>query len=345
MNFYYIFKLKRLLIGAVLLLVAYKPAGASSAAAFLEMGAGARPLAMGSAFTAVSGDPFSVYWNPAGIARLDSIYASLMFHGGASEKWPGLADITPSISYFSFTSPIEKLGISHSGVVSLSLASARNDDIPITDKRSDGTIIREGSFNNRETALIFSAGYPLFPDNLIVGANIKYLRQNFEGIPQASASGGDVKMGMILSLSDEIDMGLSVNSGAVLKWDNGHTDSSPMQSKLGLSYKEDIGELLNFLAAADLIQKEDMPLTLSMGGELNAKAKKGFLRNLSLRTGLKEICIENRHSYISHLNRVLSWNAGGGAEFEISDFTMFLDYSYSYDSMGSLHRFSMSFKI
>jgi hypothetical protein len=37
----------------------------------LKIGIGARPAAMGEAFVAVSEDPISVYWNPAGIARLD----------------------------------------------------------------------------------------------------------------------------------------------------------------------------------------------------------------------------------------------------------------------------------
>ena len=40
---------------------------ATTSAAFLEIGAGARSIGMGSAFTAVADDPSTLYWNPAGI--------------------------------------------------------------------------------------------------------------------------------------------------------------------------------------------------------------------------------------------------------------------------------------
>ena len=58
--------------------------GASSAGfAFLQIPTGARCVAMGGAFTAVRGDPMSLYWNPAGIAgvpgqRITSTYTSYM---------------------------------------------------------------------------------------------------------------------------------------------------------------------------------------------------------------------------------------------------------------------------
>ena len=40
----------------------------SNAAAFLEIGVGARATALGNAFTAVSDDPSAIFWNPAGLA-------------------------------------------------------------------------------------------------------------------------------------------------------------------------------------------------------------------------------------------------------------------------------------
>ena len=43
---------------------------ATTSAAFLEIGAGARSIGMGSAFTAVADDPSTLYWNPAGIVNV-----------------------------------------------------------------------------------------------------------------------------------------------------------------------------------------------------------------------------------------------------------------------------------
>jgi len=49
----------------------------TTAATFLNIGQGARATAMGSAFVAVADDPSAIYWNAAGLARLD--YNGVMF--------------------------------------------------------------------------------------------------------------------------------------------------------------------------------------------------------------------------------------------------------------------------
>lgn len=45
----------------------------TSAGAMLEIGIGARAEALGGAFVAIADDPSALYWNPAGIGRLNSI--------------------------------------------------------------------------------------------------------------------------------------------------------------------------------------------------------------------------------------------------------------------------------
>ena len=46
---------------------------ATTSAAFLEIGAGARSLGMGSAFVSVADDASSIYWNPAGIVNVSQL--------------------------------------------------------------------------------------------------------------------------------------------------------------------------------------------------------------------------------------------------------------------------------
>ena len=48
----------------------------SSAAAFLEIGVGARATALGNAYTAVSDDPSTVFWNPAGLSWVGGLQIS-----------------------------------------------------------------------------------------------------------------------------------------------------------------------------------------------------------------------------------------------------------------------------
>ena len=43
---------------------------ATTSAAFLEIGPGARSLGMGSAFVSIADDASSLYWNPAGIVNV-----------------------------------------------------------------------------------------------------------------------------------------------------------------------------------------------------------------------------------------------------------------------------------
>jgi len=50
----------------------------TTTANFLKLGVGARAVAMGEAFSAVADDATALYWNPAGLARLDKRSATFM---------------------------------------------------------------------------------------------------------------------------------------------------------------------------------------------------------------------------------------------------------------------------
>ena len=55
---------------------------------FLEIGAGARAVGMGGAFTAVADDPSAFYWNPSGLGYIEG----LKFSGMYADLWGGLAN-------------------------------------------------------------------------------------------------------------------------------------------------------------------------------------------------------------------------------------------------------------
>jgi len=67
------------LTAALFLLVSFaaRPAGG---AGYLQPGPGARAMSLGGAFTGVADDPSAVFWNPAGLARLErpEIYAGVV---------------------------------------------------------------------------------------------------------------------------------------------------------------------------------------------------------------------------------------------------------------------------
>lgn len=62
---------------AVMLVFAAQVSWATETASFLNIGVGARGLAMGGAYTALADDVNAIYWNPAGLAALDKREVSL----------------------------------------------------------------------------------------------------------------------------------------------------------------------------------------------------------------------------------------------------------------------------
>ena len=96
-------------------------------AAFEELGAGARPLAMGSAFTAIADDPHAIHYNPAGLAQIRKgeltagygrLYLGLKDKSNIGSGFIGLAQSLKSGSY----------GTIGAGWTSLALLDAYRED-------------------------------------------------------------------------------------------------------------------------------------------------------------------------------------------------------------------------
>ena len=82
----------------------------TSAATFLEIGVGARAVAMGGSYVSVANDASALYWNPAGIAWLNGIQSEMMhteWLAGTKFDYVGLVVPVPFLRSsigFSFTS-------------------------------------------------------------------------------------------------------------------------------------------------------------------------------------------------------------------------------------------------
>lgn len=105
-------------------------------AQFLKIGVGARATAMGGAFVSVSDDASSLYWNPAGVARLP--YHVLSFNHAA---W--FADIQLNHVGYVFTLPFVP------GAMAIQARSLSMDSMPVRTvfrPEGDGTSYDAGDF-------------------------------------------------------------------------------------------------------------------------------------------------------------------------------------------------------
>ncbi len=313
-------------------------------AAFLDIGVGARALGMGGAFTAVANDATSAYWNPAGLGRIKKYQSSLMVQKLAGTKWPGIDDITPSHQFFNVAVPLNKIGVMKNGTIAFSVVLFKINNIPYTYLDDSGDVYRS-SFNDTESAYYLSCGFPLFYEELMVGGSVKLISQKFSSIQDASAFGWDMDAGMILELTERINCGFLINKGPRLKWKNGHVDNDFLSAKIGTSYNYEINSKINLLGACDLIQKKKVPLRSSIGMELVCRTEYeknfGKINAVFVRAGIDKLTIENRYGNIKEMNRSIDWNTGIGVDFGIFEFNIKLDYTFSFQQLGSKHLVSI----
>ena len=186
-------------------------AGGRYAGASMELGVGARPLAIGGAAVAMSGSAELFHYNPASLALVTHPTVSLMY----------------APTFNSFTSPLADyhyVGLAYplpgGGTVALNWTRFAVDDIPIfpdprgssyadrnTDKNLQPDGIPQGYFNDVEDvyyisfAKDFEKNLPLgwmYDDALIqipFGMNFKILRQS---LYDASASGMGIDIGFMV---------------------------------------------------------------------------------------------------------------------------------------------------
>lgn len=305
-------------------------------AAYLNQGVGARAMGMGGAFTAVADDASAAYWNPAGLARVDDIQATVVFQRLSEADWPGLEDISPSFSFFNFALPMARTGLLNAGAVALSIATFGIENIPLTEVDSGGNISRR-RFSNKETAIMFSAGYPVLGNDILIGASVRYLSQDFDGVSGASASGWDFQIGQMFYLNEYINLGFTLQRGASLTWESGHKDVGDVTARLGLAYERGFGYRFDLIGALDMIQQKDMPLQVSLGAELAYDPRIRNIRRVFARLGLDRFTVENRYGYMSRLNNTLGLSGGLGIQAAYQNYHLNIDYAIVNSPMGSDH--------
>lgn len=292
------------------------PSAGSTSAAFLKMGVGARAVAMGGAFTAVPGDPFALYWNPAGLAYTGGRKSAAFFH---NEYFQGLGQ-----EFLAYTSPSGKGGFG----LGLNYFYAP-DDIERRSGLYEADPLApispvEGHFGAYDLAL--SAGYGReYSPGRAYGASVKIIRQSVDKEVGTSAA---VDLGLLRRFSwrgADYTAGFSVlNLGPGIKFVS-RTYDLPLVFKAGVSRRLDNGALVAFEADkpvdnyASFILGLEYPLT----------------ERLALRSGYRY------RLYGNELGAWSGFSAGAGVFFD----KLVFDYAFTpFGVLGNSHRFSVSMR-
>lgn len=195
--------------------------------AVLSAGVGARPLGMGSAFTAVADNVDAPFWNPAGLSLIKDHQLSAM-----QTKLSSDADQY----YISYAQPFLWGGIGISwiqlGTGSLTQTSSTTD--------AYNEVQNLGIFSFFSNAYMLAYGQAI-NDKLSFGVTAKYLTSDMPGlvsIEGASAWGYSVTPGLLYKVSDQLTLGLKVDELVNMqKWGTDTEEIAPSTTRFGLAYR------------------------------------------------------------------------------------------------------------
>ena len=239
----------------------------------LRLGAGARSIGLGGAFTAIADDATATVWNPAGLGSAPDL--SLNF---STQR----LDLDRSHNFIALTK-----ALGSTGSIGLAVTNAGVSGIPQYDSNENYS----GEFDYSANA--YSLSYGIGIGNFSVGLTGRMLADNFglESVENQSGFGG-VDIGL-MGHALHIDVGEekipTFHYGVVAKYLGAAIgdDTVPMVVNVGLAYNLYMGNVVTF--AADLEQEfvnlDESATSLRLGAEYTIVTYKSTA--LSIRGGAK----------------------------------------------------------
>lgn len=224
----------------------------TTAAGFLKLAVGARPVAMGEAYTAVVDDASSLYWNPAGLARVERRAATFM-HA-----------VYVDSSFFDYGAYAHRSGCCGSFGVSVQYFSAGS----VTETDAAGNEV--GRFTPSDVAVSF--GYAREVAGFAVGLAAKVIHSTL--MDSASTGALDAGVQSPTLLDGRLRWGAALsNLGGEMRYDQAR-EKLPLMLRLGASY----AATDRFLFAFDVGLPRDNDPFAAMGAEaLLASGRGGSL--------------------------------------------------------------------
>ena len=324
---------------------------------FLNIGAGARGLAMGGAVISNQNDVYSPMWNPAGLIGVDRDWQGAAMH---AEYFESIA----KYDYIAFAKPLDNKG----GVFALSIVRLGVDNILNTTQMidSEGNVDYDkiSSFSQSDYAALLSYAFrPGGNHRLSVGVNAKLVYRNVGKF--ASGYGFGFDLGVLYNADNGINYGAmlrdatttvnfwTVNQDELSAVVNGEEFNPAPKDKmeitmpklnLGISKKFEINrdlELLpeaglnvDFAKTAAVISTDFASITPYAGAELK------FQDMIFVRLGVNRF---QTVTDIEDLKRKVSFQPSAGIGIKYQGLT--LDYAITNSGVGGSNFFSNFFSL
>jgi hypothetical protein len=282
-----------------------KDAGTRTAQ-FLKLPVGARAIGMGEAYTAIADDANAIYYNVAGLSRMEKKGAEYMFSKYVEET---------SYHWIAFAMPIsETIGSAGIGIQYFTAGDIDKTNI---------SAAKTGTFNPTDLAINLAYSRRLM--DLPVGLNLKIVNSKIED--SATTFAVDLGAQHDKLMDGKLMLGFAVqNLGGSLKFEN-ESDKLPLLIRLGSGYKV----MDNWTAALDVVFPEDNSPTLSLGTDYKYMIQ-------------EDMSLAGRVGYNSRGRKVDGFNGvtvGFGFGFQMVS----LDYAWMpLGDLGQTHRISVGVK-
>lgn len=311
-------------------LLAQNPNLGTAGAQFLQIPVDAKNTALGGAAVGLTNDASSIFWNPAGLANVNSVQAHFSYL-----RWFSMFDLNAAAVAYN---------IGDAGVIGASLISFSTGDMEITtEEEPNGT----GRFFDAQDIAVGISYSKFLTDRFSVGLTAKYVSQR---IWNETADGIAFDIGTQYRLDFQnltIAMSMS-NFGGDLRFDGPDLDIThnkdadypqsrltparlqtesyplPLNFQVGIGFDIYKADFVKIRGAIDAVHPNDNSERLNFGTEFS------FFDRLFLRGGYKYNYDDEKFAF------------GAGANLPFSGAAIFFDYAYSmFDILPSVHRISV----
>ncbi|MFC2061588.1 PorV/PorQ family protein [Elusimicrobiota bacterium] len=305
---------------------------------FLNLELGARPAAMGGAFTGISDDINSLYWNPAGLGKIDYQQACAMYSRwleGTSYGYLGY------VFPWSFGGTCGALyGYYNSGAIPRSIASRRG-------------VFKEydGEFRSTANSLAICVG-SRFMDIMYLGGVIRFANETIDSYDAVNFSGD---IGALYEIIDKrLTAGFSAsNIGTGMQFIEESTPL-PVDIKTGVGYY--LTDSDEYLTAIDFSSRDGFHLGFEykMHLEKEKRVKKMYHKfgsndNISIKYKTEKIYSRDmlffragcRPGNLSILNVLSAFSFGVGINY----YSVGFDYAFvPFGELGNTHNVFLSYR-